>query len=41
MDTVDLETSIEDDELREMIDRSYGLVAASLPRAQRPRLPEE
>jgi predicted DNA-binding protein (MmcQ/YjbR family) len=36
--TVDLDESIEDDELREMIDHSYGLVIAGLPRARRARL---
>jgi predicted DNA-binding protein (MmcQ/YjbR family) len=38
--TVDFDESIEDDELREMIDHSYGLVVAGLPRAQRARLSE-
>ena len=38
--TIDLDGSIEDDELREMIDQSYGLVVAGLPRAQRARLSE-
>ena len=33
--TVDLDGSIEDDELREMIDHSYALVVAGLPRAKR------
>ena len=37
--TVDLDGSIEDDELREMIDHSYALVVAGLPRAQRARIP--
>jgi predicted DNA-binding protein (MmcQ/YjbR family) len=36
--TVDLDGSIDEDELREMIDHSYGLVVDSLPRAQRARL---
>jgi predicted DNA-binding protein (MmcQ/YjbR family) len=36
--TVDLDGSIEDDELREMIDHSYRLVINGLPRAQRARL---
>jgi predicted DNA-binding protein (MmcQ/YjbR family) len=33
--SVDLDESIDDDELREMIDHSYALVLAGLPRAQR------
>jgi predicted DNA-binding protein (MmcQ/YjbR family) len=36
--TVDLDGSIDDDELREMIEHSYGLVVDGLPRAQRARL---
>ena len=36
--TVDLDESIEDDELREMIDHSYALVFAGLPRTQRARI---
>jgi predicted DNA-binding protein (MmcQ/YjbR family) len=36
--TVDLDGSIDDDELREMIDHSYRLVVDALPRAQRARL---
>jgi predicted DNA-binding protein (MmcQ/YjbR family) len=36
--TVDLDGSIDDDEMREMIDHSYGLVVDGLPRAQRARL---
>ena len=38
--TVDLDGSIDKDEFREMIDHSYGLVVAALPRAQRARLSE-
>src|SRR5215472_11885427 len=38
--TVDLDESIEDDHLREMIDHSYGLVVGGLSRAQRARLSE-
>jgi predicted DNA-binding protein (MmcQ/YjbR family) len=38
--TVDLDDSIEDEELREMIDHSYSLVLAGLPRAQRARVSE-
>ena len=37
--TVDLDESIGDDELREMIDHSYALVVAGLTRAQRARIP--
>ena len=33
--TVDLDGSIDDDELREMIDHSYGLVVNGLPRSRR------
>ena len=33
--TVDLDGSVDDDELREMIDHSYGFVVDGLPRAQR------
>jgi predicted DNA-binding protein (MmcQ/YjbR family) len=36
--TVELDGSIDDDELREMIDHSYDLVVAKLPRAARPPL---
>jgi predicted DNA-binding protein (MmcQ/YjbR family) len=36
--TIDLDGSIDDDELREMIDHSYGLVVNGLPRTQRARL---
>lgn len=36
--TVELDGSIADDELGEMIDHSYELVVAQLPRAQRTRL---
>jgi predicted DNA-binding protein (MmcQ/YjbR family) len=36
--TVELDGSIEDDELREMIDHSYQLVVDRLPRAERARL---
>jgi predicted DNA-binding protein (MmcQ/YjbR family) len=36
--TVDLDRSIDDNELREMIEQSYGLVVDGLPRAQRARL---
>ena len=36
--TVDLDGSIDDDELQEMIDHSCGLVVNGLPRAQRDRL---
>ncbi|MGH3522773.1 MAG: MmcQ/YjbR family DNA-binding protein [Mycobacterium sp.] len=36
--TVELDGSIVDDELREMIDHSYELVVSQLPRAQRTRL---
>jgi predicted DNA-binding protein (MmcQ/YjbR family) len=35
--TVDLDRSIDDNELQEMIDHSYGLVVDGLPRSQRPR----
>ncbi len=38
--TVDLDESIDDDELREMIDHSYALVLAGLSRAQRARISE-
>ena len=37
--TVGLDGSIDNDELQEMIDHSYGLVVNGLPRAQRDRLP--
>jgi predicted DNA-binding protein (MmcQ/YjbR family) len=33
--TVDLDGSIDDDEIREMVDHSYELVVAKLPRADR------
>jgi predicted DNA-binding protein (MmcQ/YjbR family) len=36
--TVDLDGSIDDDDFREMMDHSYGLVVDDLPRAQRARL---
>jgi predicted DNA-binding protein (MmcQ/YjbR family) len=36
--TVELDGSIEEDEVREMIDHSYELVVAGLPRADRSRL---
>jgi predicted DNA-binding protein (MmcQ/YjbR family) len=36
--TIDLDGSINEDEVREMIDHSYGLVVDGLPRAQRARL---
>jgi predicted DNA-binding protein (MmcQ/YjbR family) len=36
--TVELDGSIADDELREMIEHSYELVVGQLPRAQRKRL---
>jgi predicted DNA-binding protein (MmcQ/YjbR family) len=36
--TVDLDGSIDDDELREMIEHSYGLVVKALPRSERARL---
>jgi predicted DNA-binding protein (MmcQ/YjbR family) len=39
--TVDLDGSLDDDELREMIDHSYALVLAGLPRAQRVRVSKE
>lgn len=38
--TIDLDESIDDDELREMIEHSYALVLAGLPRAQRTRISE-
>ena len=38
--TVELDQSIEDDELREMIENSYSLVFAGLTRAQRARVAE-
>ncbi len=37
--TVDLDDSIEDDAMAEMIEHSYELVVSLLPRAQRDRLP--
>jgi predicted DNA-binding protein (MmcQ/YjbR family) len=36
--TIDLDGSIDENELRELIDHSYGLVVDGLPRAQRARL---
>jgi predicted DNA-binding protein (MmcQ/YjbR family) len=36
--TVELDGSIDDEELREMIDHSYELVVARLPRAERARI---
>jgi predicted DNA-binding protein (MmcQ/YjbR family) len=36
--TVELDDSIADDEIREMIDHSYELVVSRLPRSQRARL---
>jgi predicted DNA-binding protein (MmcQ/YjbR family) len=36
--TVDLDGSIEDDELRDMVEHSYELVVSGLPRAQRDRI---
>ena len=39
--TVELDGSIEDDELREMVDHSYELVVSGLPRAQRNHLSSE
>jgi predicted DNA-binding protein (MmcQ/YjbR family) len=39
--TVELDGSISDDELGEMIDHSYELVVGQLPRAQRNRLFDE
>jgi predicted DNA-binding protein (MmcQ/YjbR family) len=36
--TVDLDVPLDGDDLREMIDHSYDLVIAGLPRAQRDRL---
>jgi len=37
--TVELDHSIPDDEVREMVEHSYALVAAALPRRQRDQLP--
>jgi predicted DNA-binding protein (MmcQ/YjbR family) len=37
--TVDLDGSVPDGELREMIEHSYELIVTGLPRAQRDRLP--
>src|SRR5262245_64531541 len=37
--TVDLDGSVHDEDLQEMIDHSYDLVVAGLPRAERERLP--
>ena len=39
--TIDLDGTVDADELREMIDHSYGLVVAGLPRAERNRLSME
>jgi predicted DNA-binding protein (MmcQ/YjbR family) len=39
--TVELDGSIEDDELREMVDHSYEFVVSGLLRAQRNRLSSE
>jgi predicted DNA-binding protein (MmcQ/YjbR family) len=39
--TVELDGSIDDDELRDMVDHSYELVQNGLPRAQRTRLAGE
>ena len=36
--TVELDGSIDEDELREMVDHSYELVVSQLPRAERARL---
>jgi predicted DNA-binding protein (MmcQ/YjbR family) len=36
--TVELDGTVEDDELREMVDHSYELVVSRLPRSQRARL---
>jgi predicted DNA-binding protein (MmcQ/YjbR family) len=36
--TIDLDGSVEDDELRDLIDHSYELVVNRLPRAERARL---
>jgi predicted DNA-binding protein (MmcQ/YjbR family) len=35
--SVDLDGSLDDEELREMVQHSYDLVVASLPKASRPR----
>jgi predicted DNA-binding protein (MmcQ/YjbR family) len=37
--TVDLDGTVDDEDLREMIDHSYDLVVGSLPRKQRAALP--
>jgi predicted DNA-binding protein (MmcQ/YjbR family) len=37
--TVDLDGSIDDEEIREMVEHSYELVMSRLPRAERQRLP--
>jgi predicted DNA-binding protein (MmcQ/YjbR family) len=37
--TVDLDGTVADEDLREMIDHSYDLVVGSLPRGQREALP--
>jgi predicted DNA-binding protein (MmcQ/YjbR family) len=39
--TVELDGSIEDDELRDMVEHSYELVVRGLPQAQRARLSGE
>jgi predicted DNA-binding protein (MmcQ/YjbR family) len=39
--TVELDGSIDNDELREMIDHSYDLVVSKLPRAERTRLSDD
>jgi predicted DNA-binding protein (MmcQ/YjbR family) len=36
--TVELDGTVDDDEVREMIDHSYDLVVSGLPRAQRARV---
>jgi predicted DNA-binding protein (MmcQ/YjbR family) len=36
--TVDLDGTVDDDEMRELIDHSYELVVSGLPRAERARL---
>jgi predicted DNA-binding protein (MmcQ/YjbR family) len=38
--TVELDGSVDDSELREMVDHSYDLVVRQLPRAVRERLPD-
>ena len=37
--TVDLDQSVDDEDIREMIEHSYELVVAALPRRERDRLP--